>query len=144
MKNKQQTLENIHNLLYGKDDSKSAIAYGITKDTDGVNLISKLIAENNDIYEMIDELHDDLTYLENDYVTLRTTGWAAPLGDNGEVEGKPSEHPNRRRVCLFVSVDITNKEVMGSSLKFDDDDEVIYDFNTATGTLADALSSLVA
>ena len=144
MKNKQQTLENIHNLLYGKDESKSAIAYGITKDTDGVNLISKLIAENNDIYEMIDELHDDLTYLENDYVTLRTTGWAAPLGDNGEVEGKPSEHPKRRRVCLFVSVDITNKEVMGSSLKFDDDEEIIYDFNTATGSLADALSTLVA
>jgi hypothetical protein len=82
--------------------------------------------------------------LENDYVTLRTTGWAAPLGDNGEVEGKPSEHPKRRRVCLFVSVDITNKEVMGSSLKFDDDEEIIYDFNTATGSLADALSTLVA
>lgn len=143
MKNKQQTLETIHNLLYGKDDSKLAIAYGITKDTDGVNLVSKLIAENGDIYDMIDELHDSSTYLENDYVTLRTTGWAAPLNANGEVEGEPSKHPNRRRVCLFVSVDITNKEVMGSSLKFDDDDEVVYDYNTATGSLANAMRSLV-
>ena len=143
MKNKQQTLETIHNLLYGKDDSKSAIAYGITKDTDGVNLVSKLIAESADIYDMIDELHDDQSYLTNDYVTLRTTGWAAPLGDNGEIEGAPSQHPKRRRVCLFVSVDIANKEVMGSSLKFDDDEEVIYDFNTATGSLANAMMSLV-
>jgi hypothetical protein len=65
------------------------------------------------------------------------------LGANGEVEGAPSQHPNRRRVCLFVSLDILNKEVIGSCLKFDDDEEVIYDFNQATGSLALALESLV-
>jgi hypothetical protein len=44
---------------------------------------------------------------------------------------------------LFVSLDILNKEVIGSCLKFDDDEEVIYDFNQATGSLALALESLV-
>lgn len=143
MENKQETLEKIHNLLHNKDNTTTAIAYGITKDSDGVNLKSTIIAEDHDIYDMIDDLRENQMYMHNDYVTLKTTGWAAPLNDKGEVEGAPSQHPNRRRVCLFVSVDITNKEVLGSSLKFDDDEEVIYDFNTATGSLADALVSLV-
>lgn len=143
MNNKQETLEKIHNLLHNKDNTTAAVAYGITKGSDNMNLESNIIAENHDIYDMIDDLIENKNYFNNDYVTVKTTGWAAPLGDNGEVEGKPSEHPKRRRVCLFVSVDITNKEVLGSSLKFDDDEEVIYDFNTATGSLADALSSLV-
>ena len=143
MENNQATLEQIHNLLHNADDSKSALAYGITKDADGINLVSKIIAENVDIYDMIDELNQDKLYMSNDYVTVKTTGWAAPLNENGEVEGAPSQHPNRRRVCLFISVDITNKQVLGSSLKFDDDEEVIYDFNTATGSLADALGTLV-
>lgn len=143
METAQQKLEAIYNLLHGKDDTKQALAYGITKDKDNNILISKILAKGDDIYEMIDELHEDEGYLINDFVTLRTTGWAAPLGSNGEVEGAPSQHPNRRRVCLFVSVDIVNKEILGSSLKFDDDDEVIYDTNNATGSLAMAMESLV-
>lgn len=142
METAQEKLEAIFNLLYGKDDTKQAIAYGITKDKDN-NLISKIITKGDDIYDMIDNLHEDKTYLVNDFVSVRTTGWAAPLGANGEVEGAPSQHPNRRRVCLFVSLDILNKEVIGSCLKFDDEEEVIYDFNQATGSLALALESLV-
>jgi hypothetical protein len=143
METPQQKLEAIYNLLNGKDDTKQALAYGITKDKDSNILISKILAKGDDIYEMIDELHEDEGYLVNDFVTLRTTGWAAPLNNKGEMEGAPSVHPDRRRVSLLVSVDIVNKEVIGSSLKFDDDVEVIYDFNQATGSLAMAMESLI-
>ena len=53
METAQKKLEAIFNLLYGKDDTKEAIAYGITKDKDN-NLISKIITKGEDIYEMID------------------------------------------------------------------------------------------
>ena len=141
METAQEILENIHSLLDFDKSSETAVAYGITKVND--NLEFKIIGENQDIYELIYNLTLDKTHTNSNYVTLKTTGWAAPLNEDGEVDGAPSEHPKRRRVRLFVSVDVDNKNVVGSSLKFDDDEEVIYDFNTATGSLAEAMMMLV-
>jgi len=136
METAQEKLEAIFKLLYGKDDTKEAIAYGITKDKDN-NLISKIITKGDDIYEMIDTLHEDKTYLVNDFVSVRTTGWAAPLGANGEVEGAPSQHPKRRRVRLMSIV--TRSYEVASALGFADDDEIVTDSGTARGSLAEAL-----
>jgi hypothetical protein len=31
-------------------------------------------------------------------IALDTGGWAAPMNDDGTVDGRPSQHPNRRRI----------------------------------------------
>lgn len=142
MENAQQTLEKIHELLDFDKSSATAVAYGITKDTDN-NLVYKIIGEGLDVYDLIESINDDKSQMNSNYVTLKTTGWAAPLNSKGEVEGAPSEHPERKRVRLFVSVDIDNKEVLGSSLEFEGENEIIYDLNSATGSLQMAIVSLV-
>ena len=144
MENKQEkTLEIIHNLLDFDKSEESAIAYGITKSRDSDDLQYKIIASNSDIYDLIGELNEDKIYMTNHYLTLKTTGWAAPLNDKGEVEGSPSQHPKRRRVRLFISVDILDRSVLGSSVQFEDDEEIVYDNGNATGALAEALLGLV-
>lgn len=141
--NDQETLETIQNLLDFDQDSSKACMYGIAIGDDG-NPQFVRFAESGDVYELIDNIAQDQFHLNYDYITLKTTGWAAPLDDDGNVQGAPSEHPGRRRVRLFVTVDVVNKKTIGSSLTFGDDPEnPIYDFNEATGSLAEAMESLV-
>jgi hypothetical protein len=68
-----------------------------------------------------------------------STGWAAPLNTDGEVEGAPSAHPERRRVRLTA---IATKNGQASLIEFaDDEGEYVIDEGQATGSLADALAS---
>lgn len=101
-----------------------------------------LLATHPDIYEL---LEDDETREEAksySHVAVVTSGWAAPLNAQGEVEGAPSQHPKRRRVRLVVTA---NKEDVSSVLRFSDDPEnVITDPGQATGSLADAIREFVA
>ena len=99
---------------------------------------------HSDVYEAITEV----VFAEYDYdgitvgYALETTGWAAPLNDDGEVTGgAPSAHPERRRVRL-TSINLTNVGA-ASVLEFaDDPGELITDQGEATGSLAVALSRL--
>lgn len=142
MNTKEITLSTINSLLDFDKDSSSALLYGITKV--GETLDFKIIASSPDVYEMIDDALMDQTYFNYNYAVLKTTGWAAPLNANGEVEGMPSQHPERRRVRLFVVADIDNNEVTGSALTFEDEpNDPVFDLNQATGSLADAVSQLL-
>lgn len=101
-----------------------------------------LLAEHADIYDLLadDDVRDEAKTYE--YTTVVTTGWAAPLGANGEVEGAPSEHRERRRVRLSI---IANADGVASVLRFaDDPDNVIIDEGSATGSLNDAIRQFVA
>ena len=69
-------------------------------------------------------------------IAVVTTGWAAPLNANGEVEGAPSEHPEKRKVRLTAYVSC---EGMVSSVSFEGEDEPVYDEGQAHGSLAEAL-----
>ena len=89
-------------------------------------------------------MSDQNKHLLFEYVSVVTSGWAAPLNSDGEVDGAPSKHPDRRRVALAIAFSITNKNIIGSVLKFDDADEKVYDFNNATGSLADAIIEMFA
>ena len=71
-----------------------------------------------------------------------TSGWAAPLGDNGEVEGAPSEHPSRRRVSLFYLA--TPSGAVASRLFFHDTAENVFDDGTASGALGEAIDRVSA
>ena len=88
----------------------------------------------DDVYELLGEV--DKTSLNLVGIAITTTGWAAPLNpETGEVEGRPSEHAQRRRVMLVALA--TADEIM-SAVRFADDDEITHDTN-GTGALAFAL-----
>ena len=72
-----------------------------------------------------------------------TTGWAAPLNEKGEIDGAPSQHKDRRRVTIVIGLSIDDKKLIGSALKFDDDEEMVFDFGDATGSLANAILELL-
>jgi hypothetical protein len=107
----------------------------------GVSLQDKvdmeLLAVERDVYELLDARVNQLAASTFDAVIVVTTGWAAPLGDDGEVEGKPSEHPKKRRVRLCV---VADKAEAVNIVRFaDDPDEPIVDHDSATGSLANAI-----
>jgi hypothetical protein len=101
-----------------------------------------LIGTHPDIYDLLadeDCRHEAKSY---SHVAVVTSGWAAPLNEQGEVEGAPSQHPMRRRVRLVVCA---NTEDVSSVLRFSDEPEnVITDPGKATGSLADAIQQFVA
>lgn len=71
-------------------------------------------------------------------LVLLTSGWGAPLNENGEAEGAPSEHPQRRRVHLMVVT--TPDGCQASRLQFEGESEPVDDeTGGASGALADAL-----
>lgn len=137
----KELLEKIYNLSIVDPEITNAKAYGIKKNED--NMSSTLVSHCADVYDLIDEIDADKLQTNYNYFSILTTGWAAPLGDNGEIQGAPSQHKDRRRVTLVVGIDIDNKALVGSTLKFDDDDEMVFDFGDATGSLANAILNLL-
>ena len=95
------------------------------------------LSNARDIYEgLYDLIESGDTFPTAKGLAVITTGWAAPLNANGEVEGAPSEHPAKKRVRLTAYVSC---EGMASSVAFQDEDEPAYDEGEAHGSLADAL-----
>lgn len=113
----------------------------VRNDNEGVTV--EPVASNADVYELIHEVIAETPFSvrSSDILAVVTSGWAAPLNAFGEVDGRPSEHAQRRRVRLMACVrrsDLT----MTSVLRFGDSDEVVIDEGSATGTLAEALIAL--
>ena len=92
-----------------------------------------LLSAHPDVYELLEDNFNLSNYIG---VIIHTTGWAAPLDENGEINGAPSKHVERRRVALASCV--TNNSV-GSALSFADKEEMVLDPGSATGSLAEAL-----
>lgn len=92
-----------------------------------------LLSAHPDVYQLLEDRYDLFNYIG---IIIHTTGWAAPLNENGDVDTAPSAHSQRRRVALASCV--TNNSV-GSVLSFADDKEMISDPGSATGSLAEAL-----
>lgn len=145
MENREQTeklLDTLANVSNINPEIRDAKAYGVNRDKDG-ELVSQLIDFNPDIYELIYNLKDSDNFNGYEYITFLTTGWAAPLNSSGEVDGVPSQHPDRRRVALTIAVSVAKTNIIGSVLKFDDSEaETVYDLNEATGALAEAITEL--
>lgn len=134
-------LDEIFNVSSIHPEITDAKAYGISTNANG-ELKSTLIDFGPDVYELIETVSDQDKHMLFEYVSVVTGGWAAPLNSNGEIDGAPSQHPNRRRVALAIAVSIANKNIIGSVLKFDDSEDRVYDYNQATGSLAEAMSML--
>lgn len=95
----------------------------------------KLLAQDHDIYDLLDQTHDLSSYVG---IVVFTTGWAAPLNSEGSVDVAPSKHSMRRRIALAACV-TTNS--FGSAISFADNKEVVLDPGSASGSLAEALST---
>lgn len=138
---KTQTLELINNALKFDMNEKSATAYGINRDGD--SLKCEVISRMADVYDLIDSLFDCDNAKSFDYLSIITWGWAAPLGENGEVDGAPSKHPQKRRVKLIISGSSAEKGLIGSVVNFSDaPDEPVFDYGDATGSLASAFTEI--
>ena len=118
--------------------------YGVTvvdskefdQDVDAAFRLS-FLAEHPDVYELLEAPSSSLGRMF-DAVAVVTTGWAAPLGENGEVQGAPSQHAKRRRVRLTV---VVSNQGVASVVRFaDEPDDIITDAGSATGSLADAIN----
>jgi hypothetical protein len=128
---------------YGDDggfELPSACLFGIETDADGKFVDFSYVDAQSDVYELLNRRASELTTFTT--FALVTTGWAAPLKDNGELDGAPSAHPERRRVRLCVTANIDG---VASVLRFEDDqDSPIVDPGQATGSLAEAVMNFVA
>ena len=137
---KQTLMTNINNILKQENSDEFAIACGINIDND--NVTYEILGKDSDVYELIDSVISAKSAEPFEYVSIITWGWAAPLNENGEVEGAPSKHKDRRRVKLIISGS-RNEGMIGSVINFQDDlENPVFDFATATGSLNDAFIAI--
>lgn len=110
----------------------------------GVNCADRPVSEaavcflmqHPDVYQLLGAPGSALARMF-DAAAIVTTGWAAPLGPDGTVDGAPSEHAARRRVRLVVTV---ANHGTASVLRFaDTPDDIVSDPGSATGSLAEAI-----
>ena len=123
----------------GFDMGKAGL-YGIHEFADGGAIAIKE-SENGDVYQLLGDLDSIVKLIPYDGFGIVTVGWAAPLPKDGDdFEGPPSQHPAKRRVRLFCYCNA--KGSVSSSIRFKDDDEVMYDENQATGSLKEAMTAM--
>ena len=116
--------------------------YGVHEFADGGAIAIKE-SENGDVYELLANYESAVKLIPYDGFGIITVGWAAPLNneDDDANDGiRPSEHPSRTRVRLFVYCDKEGN--VSSSVRFKDGREMAYDENQATGSLRDAMVQL--
>jgi len=149
---KLEELENCANLLYQRVDNPFN-GFGIY----GVKIFNEINrfdlqkidqygidSENkeSDIYDAIQSLHMDKQHTNYNRVIFCTSGWAAPIMNDDSDFIPPSKAPGKKRVCASVVLDIDNKNISGTFLRFEHEDEVMYE-DEARGLLAHAILKLV-
>jgi hypothetical protein len=93
-----------------------------------------IVSTAPDVYDLLDK---KISVKDSLGVLIYTTGWAAPLDDDGQVGQPPSQNPLKRRVALITCATKTGS---GSALSFQDDPDIVTDPGTATGSLAQAIT----
>lgn len=141
MNKSDKTLDAVFEASSINPEITDAKVYGIISNEDSV--VAKLLNSGPDIYLLLSDLSYDKTFTNYQYISLVTTGWAAPLNSDGDIDCPPSQHDMRQRVTLVLCIDVNEKSIMGSVIDFENEDmERVYDYNTATGALADAVGDI--
>lgn len=122
----------------------SCSLYGVRTNSDGGLVDVEHVGSSKDVYDLLStpaSLRNQDNHTNYTTWALVTTGWAAPLAADGNIEGAPSEHPGRRRVRLVVTA---NLDGVASVVRFEESPlETIVDPGQATGSLNDAVLSFV-
>jgi hypothetical protein len=119
----------------------SAQLYGVSvSDDETVSLT--ILASEPDVYELLEKPASNYSSKFLAFALI-TSGWAAPVEEDGTIDGAPGDQPLRRRVRLAV---VANADTgVASVLRFSDEpDDVVTDPGSATGSLADAVLHFVA
>ena len=97
------------------------------------------IDEGRDIYDLIGGAPG--VYARSfDAAAVVTTGWAAPLDDDGSLPVRASRHPARRRVRVVAAV---SDDGVASVIRFEDDPEhFVAERGRGIGDVVDALESM--
>jgi hypothetical protein len=136
--------EYIHDAVDPNFNMGTAIAYGVMVNNN-LTVQMEQIASNGDIYDMLYDNPALTSQVKNyDFITIATTGWAAPIKDGNDEDNDlaPSQHPERRRVRLLVSAN--SHLQFASSISFSDDIEnPVFDYGDARGALAEAVKELI-
>lgn len=99
------------------------------------------VASQPDVYDLLFSI-DTKVEADKGIIVIATTGWAAPLNEDGEVDGPPSANPDRRRVRLVIGA---FAGAFASVMRFEDGQhDIVTDDGEATGTLAEAILALYA
>ncbi len=103
--------------------------------------VIKQIAEETDVYEMLDDTFNAVMLYETGYsgFAISTVGWAAPITKEEDEEIAPSKHPQRKRVRLMT---LCHRGQMGSTIRFKGEQDVTYDQGNARGSLASAMRDM--
>jgi hypothetical protein len=103
----------------------------------------KTMETGTDVYDIIENpTNQELVHDLGCSVAITTQGWASPRNTETDDDVAPSQHPQRRRVALFVMV--TQSGEMASVLRFSDKpNETVTDDGEARGSLAEALLEMV-
>jgi hypothetical protein len=134
-------------------DLAVAVRHGDSTDLDSAEMYAygvdgwQHLVSGGDVYELISAVEARVDSVSVPLVDglsawgLVTTGWASPLGENGEPEGRPSRHPARVRVRVLA---VITESDTGNLVSFADGRDSITAFGSecGTGTLADALDGL--
>lgn len=115
-----------------------AVLYGVTTDGGTVEL-----GRSPDPFELLETCE----FPENHNIigiAFQTSGWAAPLNpDTGDTDGRPSEHAERRRVVLVVTLTLNG---FCSAMKFATQrrdfvlEETQFEESTPDGRIWDAMN----
>ena len=109
-------------------EMSNAVLYGVTEDGSYSEL-----DRAPDIYDLLDREYPHIGLVG---LAVHTTGWAAPLNSDGESDGPPSKHHERKRVAL---VTVKTPSGTGSALSFADKPDEITTDEKSEGKLSDAL-----
>lgn len=113
-----------------------AVLYGVDSNGGTVEL-----GRYPDIYDLLDKDYSEQA--ERDRlvgIAIHTTGWAAPLNADGEVDGAPSAHPSRVRVALVATLTMFG---YCSGIAFADGRETVFEENAPSGALWEAMNECV-
>ena len=132
------SLANLSNPEGGDDpfQMEQAVTFAFTDD--GIRILTR----DGDAYEALEMVADKHLKQWELGIGIITTGWASPLGADGNPDGAPSEHPLRRRVRLVSCVDKAKR--MASSLRFADEPDDLITDESGQGSLANALMIAIA
>lgn len=96
----------------------------------------------HDIYDLLASYRHKREGLNApDAVVVATSGWAAPLGDDGEMPNcAPSQHPDRLRCVVYNAFEVGHGGFVSRvAIHRPEGVEISNDYGTATGALADSL-----
>lgn len=136
----EKTIRDIYSLLSFDTNEEKAVAYGINSENDSLEY--KQITRSGDIYDLIDCIASDKLANNYDFISLITYGWAAPIDSSIDQDIPPSQSEHRRRIRLMMVGGKENNGLIGSAIKFSDEDDIVIDEDNANGPLATAFEQL--